>query len=162
MSKKKRKRIIIFTITFLFMSSIYFMVKTFSKYNSNVIASGDIGIAKWEILTNSISDSNIKVYTNGESVDYTLRITNNSEVASLYSIYISNLPDGIEIAIDSSEYKVPINGIVSFIDMGSFNPVDINTMRDHTIHFRATDNADEIQDIDIYVDLKFIQAEINN
>jgi len=156
----KKKRIIIFILIVMVFSSTYFIASSFSKYRSNVISDGNVGIAKWELLVNDTSGS-IDLYIGEDAVTYTLRITNNSEVASRYSAYFSNIPENILIAIDDSGYKSGVNGEIIIENIGETSLTDQSNIYTHTVYFKAIEGASEYSGKSIDMDVKFVQKELN-
>lgn len=153
----KKKRLIVFVSAFVLVFSIYFIVNSFAKYKSDVVINGETSIAKWELLVNDNGLSDIDLSIGGDATTYTLRITNKSDVASKYSIYFSDLPDNVLIAIDDGEYKTSADGKIEFIDFGQFNLDDENNVHEYTIYFKASSSALEVSDKEIGLDITFTQ-----
>ncbi len=159
---KKKKRLIIFTIVFfLVCASYYYINYTLSKYKTNVIHSGETSIAKWEIIIDDGASNNIELLLGGDSVSYTLSITSKSEVAQTYSILFSNLPDHVAIAVDDGEYVTSSGGNISFIDVGEFPANSSNVNHLHTLHFKALSTAEAISNVDINLEVKSTQINMD-
>lgn len=154
------KKLVVFLIVFfLLFFSFVFINKTFSSYRSNVISSGETDIAKWELLVDGDQD-NINLVPGGASVSYTLEVTSKSEVSSEYSIIISNLPEGVQIALDDGGYRDPVSGIITFTDCGHFNSTSSSIVNEHRITFKATSSAGNISGRELNIDVRVTQDNI--
>ena len=156
----REKKIITFIIIFFIVFSSCFLInKTFSKHSSMVIGSGETDVAKWELLLDSDSGS-INLVPGGSSVNYTLRLTSNSEVSSNYSIKISNLPDTVRISLDNGEFIGPTNGEILFENSGSFNSSSSSVINNHTLSFKAIDGASSVSNRELDIDIIAVQDNI--
>ena len=156
----REKKIITFIIIFFVVLFSCFLVnKTFAKHTSTVIGSGETDIAKWELLLDGSSGS-VDLVPGGSAVNYTLRVTSNSEVSSKYSIEISNLPDTVRISLDNGEYKVPLNGTILFENSGSFRSSSSSVINNHTLSFKAINGASSVSNRELDVDIIAIQDNI--
>lgn len=156
----REKKIITFIIVFLLiLSSCLIINKTFSRHRSTIIGSGETDVAKWELFLNGDSQS-INLTPGGSSVDYTLRLTSNSEVSSKYSIEISNLPDTVKIALDNGEFVEPIDGVILFEDSGSFDASSNSVVNNHTLSFKAISGASSVSNRELDIDIIAVQNNI--
>lgn len=149
----REKKIITFIIIFFVVFFSCFLVnKTFSRYSSQVIGSGETDIAKWELILDGDNNS-IDLSPGGSSVNYTLKLTSKSEVSGNYSIKISNLPDTVRISLDSGEYMVPIDGVILFEDSGSFKASSSNIINNHILSFKAVEGASSVSNRELDIDI---------
>lgn len=156
----REKKIITFIIIFLVVLSSCFLInKTFSKNSSMVIGSGENDVAKWELLLDGDAQS-ISLSPGGSAVNYTLRVTSNSEVSSKYSIEISNLPNTVRVSVDNGEYIEPVNGIILFENSGSFNASTSSIVNNHTLSFKAISGASSVSNRELNIDIIAVQDNI--
>lgn len=111
----------------------FFVIRTYSKFSSSVDKTGSLSIAKWDVLAN-IPTEDINLVAGNNIDTYTLTVTSKSEVATNYSIVISNLPIGVQVALDNNNYKNVSSGKVQFNNVGSFNANASNTSKES--HFK--------------------------
>ena len=156
----REKKIITFIIIFFVVLFSCFLVnKTFSKHTSIVIGSGETDVAKWELILDG-DDNSVDLVPGGSPIDYTLRVTSNSEVSSKYSIEISNLPDTVRISLDNGEYKEPLNGTILFENSGSFISSNTSIVNNHTLSFKAISGASSVVNRELEINIIAIQDNI--
>jgi hypothetical protein len=156
----REKKIITFIIIFLLLLSSCFLInKTFSRFGATVVGSGETDVAKWELLVDDNQQS-VNLLPGGDSVDYTLRLTSNSEVSSCYSIELSNLPSSVRISLDNGNYITPIDGVVAFENSGCFKSSTSSVIKNHTLSFKAISGAESVSNRKIDVDIIAIQDNI--
>ena len=155
----RKKRFILFMILFVFTFSAYFIVNSFAAYKGEIISSGSTDIAKWEVLTLNTGEPTIDLSPGGSAASYLLRITSTSHVVAGYDITISNLPDSVRVSLDNGSYVTPVNNTVTFSDVDHIDATD-NTVKEHTISFRATNDSTAVSNREISIDVKFVQDEI--
>lgn len=90
---------------------------------------------------------------------YEITVQSNSDVSCTYSIYLSNLPDSIRVALDSETFKTPENGEIVFENVGEFHILDGVTSRIHQLAFKANIESNEL--VDNNVEVKVIFNQIN-
>lgn len=121
---------------------------------------GSLDVAKWDV--SAVGDvenleNDLELIANNGAEFYDFTVTNNSDVATNYSITIANIPTGVSVALDSSDFvdpddtgKVVFNNISEAIDAGGSKP--------HTLKVVASlDAAPDTSDITIHID--FAQKE---
>ena len=90
---------------------------------------------------------------------YNLTVTSTSEVDVVYTIIISNLPTGVEVALDNGTYQPSSNGTVRISNAQTvINYNDAVKTKNHTLTFRATSSAQVVSDQEIDVDVEFKQS----
>lgn len=156
----REKKIVTFILVFLIvLSSYFFITKAFSRYGTTVVGSGETDIAKWELLIGD-NDQSINLLPGGNPIDYTLKLTSNSEVSSCYSIEISNLPNTVRIALDGGNYEEPSNGTIMFEDSGCFRSSTSSIVKNHTLSFKAISGAASVSNREIDIDIVAVQSDI--
>ena len=158
--RKLKKKFVVFFSLYLVLLTSFFAIRTYSKFSNSVDKTGSLSIAKWDVLAN-IPTEDINLVAGNNIDTYTLTVTSKSEVATNYSIVISNLPIGVQVALDNNNYKNVSSGKVQFNNVGSFNANASNTSKNHTLKIKAELYADEQTNKKIKVDVVFTQKKIN-
>ena len=157
--KLKKKFIIFLSIYFVFLTS-YLSVLTLSKYAGKIEKSGSISVAKWDV-TAAIPNGNVNVVA-GNTIDtYTLTVTSESEIATNYSIVLSSLPMGVQVALDNGSFKGVSSGKIQFNNVGTFNTNSTTKTKTHILKVKAELFTDETSNKNIKVDVVFTQKKLN-
>lgn len=128
-----------------------------SKYQSGAVGNQAASVAKWDVSVTPVSANNtIDVIAGNNAVNYSIRVTNNSQVSCNYTIKISNVPDGLKVSLDDGTEQLPTNNIVTFENVGSFIIGNATQERTHKLSFGADSNTNAFDD-DIYIDVIFTQ-----
>ena len=131
----------------------------YAKYISNVHNNAASRAAKWTvdcITTDNASDT-LNLIAGDNTKNYVLKITSTSEVALNYSVIMSNIPSGIEAKIDNGTYQAPVNGTITYTNVGNFSANNLNVEHTHTITFRATLNPSIPATNNINIDVNYTQ-----
>lgn len=164
--KKRRlkKKFVVFFSLYFMLLTLYLAVVTFSKYIGSIEKEKSVGIAKWDIQLSEDSNSTIDVILgnsteNLETQSYVFTITNTSEVASTYSIKLTNVPDNLQVIVDNDETYNEENNEIVINELSSFDAGDLNSVHNHTLTFIAPQGTEEIenQEIDLEVTLKQVE-----
>ena len=133
---------------------------TFAIYRGDGSATGTINAATWSISrSQSASGDSLSVIPELASDVYNLTVTSSSEVDVVYTIIVSNLPTGVEVALDDGTYQAPTSGTVRISNAQTvINYDDAVKTKNHTLTFRATSSAQVISDQEIDVDVEFRQS----
>lgn len=162
MKKRRRlkKKFVIFLTLYICIICSFFISNTLSKFKDNVIKSGNVDVAKWNVSAVLPSETLNIVAGNGAQ-NYNLSVTSTSGVASTYSVVLSNLPDNVKVSIDGVNYVTPSSNIIEFNNVGSFQANDINTTKNHILSFKTDDLTNEIIGRSVDIDVIFTQSRIN-
>ena len=160
----KKKFKVFFSLYFILLIS-YFTVYTFSKYAGTIEKQENVDIAKWNVSVDSDSNSSLDVVSgnlqdNLEEQSYILTVASTSDVASNYSIVITNVPDNIQVKVDNGDIISEENNEILIENVGSFNANDTNSTHSHTLTFIAPTGTHEISEQEISVDVIFTQKEL--
>lgn len=137
--------------------TIVFIINTSAKYTSNIDGNSNASIAKWNVIAAPVTANNtIDVVVGNSAVDYSIRVTNNSQVSCNYTITISNVPNGLRISLDGGTEQLPVNNVVTFANAGSFIVGSATQERIHQLSFSADLNTNSFND-DIDIDVTFTQ-----
>ena len=113
-----------------------------AKYYTGMTGTSGVGVAKFDVAidtTANVSDT-LGVVSGVSTADYIVRVTSTSEVATNYSIVLTDVPDGLEVMLDDSGvYKTPVNHEIVFsgndCDNCSFSVNDLNSVHTHILVF---------------------------
>ena len=162
--KLKKKFVVFFSLYFILLFS-FFSIISFSKFLRNFEKTGSISVAKWNVFLGGDSNATLDIITGNTTEDmnlqsYTLNVNSISEVASSYSIIITNVPDNLQVSFDDGELINEENNTILINNAGSFTANDANSMHSHKITFIAPDDVDDIEDHEIKIDVIFNQNSI--
>ena len=129
----------IFLLLCLIVFTLSQAFNTTSKYKSEANASTNAKVAKWDVSITPVTQTNSfnMVAGNSSPVEYTVRVTSNSEVSSIYSIVVSNIPNNVKVSLDGGTEQTPTNNTVTFQNAGTLNVGSTNTYNDHRLLFDA-------------------------
>ncbi len=129
-----------------------------------ITKSGEAHVAKWSVVVNSSDNDNITLDAGNGTQSYSLVVTNNSEVASTYSIKVSNIPDDVKVGLDiasNNDLVDPTNGEIVFSDTGNALGFESpNNTRTHTLTLAADATAEVTQtSTDMSIEVLFTQKD---
>lgn len=151
----KEKNIFLLFFAFVVSFCLSFSITSFSKMTTQLSGVQDSKtIAKWDVSAN-IPTANISLVPNEED-EYTLYVTNNSEVSSTYSITVSNIPNNTFVFYNG---KSNSNGAtsVTFNNVGTINANSSNKTNTHTIKIKAAPEATEVSNRKLNIQVVFNQ-----
>ena len=170
MALKRRtpmRRIVFFTILYV---GVPFAVCSFvvakMTVQQDINKNSSVDVAKWDVAiegkSEQTSDDKVALVAgNGLPQSYSLSVTNDSDVASRYSIRLSGIPDGVKVGMDDdniNSFKTPTNGRITFSQTGQeLAPHD--DPRIHTLYFLAEMSTEAMNNHDISVDVTFTQED---
>ena len=144
-------------VIFILISNSYFS----AKYKSSVNSSNSVRIAKWSVGSD-IEDNlnnNLSIISEYNTPAYVIEVNSRSEVSSVYSIILSDVPDGLQVKLDTKEYKSADNNMIVFDNAGSFDVNDETTSRTHTLTFNDPVGTNNTGDKVIKIDVLFEQSD---
>ena len=144
-------------LMFVLISNTYFNAKYKSKINSN----NNVTIAKWNVSTNVTdnTNNNLSIISENSKPSYIVKVNSTSEVATSYSIILSNVPTGLEVKIDNNDYQKPDHNTITFNDVGTFAANDETTTHNHILTFNDPLTTNNIGDSVINIDVLFEQKD---
>ena len=132
-----------------------------AKYKTRVSGSDIAHVAKWNVGIDTSNNAD-KLYLVSENENdtnsYNITVTSTSEVSSRYSIILSNVPDGLQVKLDSGDYRSPDGNIITFDYAGTFL-IGEQTTRTHTLTFKDLLTSNNNGDIDVDVNVVFEQID---
>lgn len=158
---KLKKKFVSFLLIYFILLSSYFSMITFSKYIGVINDYGTSPVAKWEVYTDTSDNEsdvlNIIIGDDKTNPSYVLKITSLSDTKVMYSILLSDLPNGLEVKLDDGDYQSSINNKIEFNDVGYINANDESYEKIHTLTFNVPIDFDEIDNSEINIDVVFDQ-----
>ena len=153
-----KKKIIVLLI---FVASLICIPPTLSLFRRKANSTGLIDAAKWYVALNQDGISNNVVALTGSTNGvYTLKIVSESEVDTAYSITVSGIPSGVDVALnnyDNGAFKTPLNGIVTFDNAGVIDYTGLREEVLRTLTFRASSSATLVENQPVNVKVDFVQ-----
>jgi len=158
-----KKNSIKFLFVLLVVTTIcHFLIpSSFALFRSKVETTGSVELAKWDVgLSQDGVNDSLTVKADGEDDDvYLLTVRSNSEVDVVYSIELSNLPEGVEVQLDDRDYiPVPASHKITIDDAGTIPYTGSEQSVEHTLRFRALTTAEEVEEQEINVKVVMRQA----
>ncbi len=151
----------IFLLLCLIVFTLSQAFNTTSKYKSEANASSSAKVAKWDVSITPVTQTNSfnMVAGNTAPIEYTVRVNSNSEVSSIYSIVVSNIPNNVKVSLDGGLEQIPTNNTVTFQNAGMLNVGSTNTYNDHRLVFDAPIEASAVSNNSINIQVEFIQKD---
>ena len=154
-----RKKTIVTLIIVIVLILSFGVLGTFALYRNSAGGSGNLATAEWNVTRNqSASGDSLVLVPELVTDDYTLTVTSTSEVDIKYKVLISNLPTGVEVALDDGAYLTPTSGSLTITNNNlRINYNDSNKTKTHTLHLRATAGTTPVANQSINIDVEFSQ-----
>ncbi len=144
-----KKKII---LSILIIVLVFFVSYSYARYKTTSSGASIIRGASWSVNTSGNDSLNL---TAGSSTNYTLTVTNNSEVDVVYDIELSNLPSGIKVKLDSGSYVTESSNKITFSNAGTL--LYGASPKNHTLTFTTDIDSSEVTDKSVKIDVKFKQ-----
>ena len=125
-----------------------------SRYQNSKNGNSQTPIALWNVSATS-NDSTINLVA-GSTTTYSFIVNNDSDVAVVYSIEISNLPTGIQAKLDTGSYIPEANNKIVISPAGELGFTG-TTQRTHTLTFNTPLSTNEISNQAISIEVIFAQ-----
>ena len=159
-SKRIATFIFLYIILFVFFLTYNITMKTFSKYASADSKDAEASIAKWEVSLDTENSNNTFNTISGDTVQYILKIISESEIASCYTVVLSDLPSEIQVSIDGGIFQTPTNNMITYTNLGEFDLDDEETEHTHTLAFLIPLDSNIIDINEINIDVQVSQKVI--
>ena len=109
-----------------------------SKYKSDTSGTSSATVAKWDVSVIPLTEgSTFNIIAGNTTLDYSVTVTNNSQVSCNYAIIVSNIPNDIKVSLDDGTQQSPSGNTVTFTNAGSFIIGDSTQERTHKLSFSA-------------------------
>ena len=131
------------------------ITSTYSIYYGIAHTNGALSLATWNVTLNQVGVNNtLTVIPVTNSDTYDLNITSTSQVDIIYTIVVSNLPTGVQVALDSDPAESQDNQhTVTFTDAGTILYSDQNKTKTHTLTFSAVANTTPVNAQSVSIDV---------
>ena len=166
-ARKRRIALRRYIVPIVFVCCCVFFVGASSAKMVNegsVVKDGEVSVAGWSVDVSSSDNSNMTLDAGSNAQQYSLAVTNDSDVVSMYGIKVSNIPAGIKIGLDitsDADLVTPANGEVVFTNTGGDLGYEApNNTRTHVLTLSAEATAETTQDsVDMTIEVLFAQKD---
>lgn len=146
-------------IILVYLLSVFSIPSSLGLYKNTSTSSETINTADWQVALNQtgISDA-VAVTAGGNGTTWTLRVSSNSEVDTIYTIIVRNVPNDVQVKLGDGPFKNPDNNVVTFPDAGTILYTDNPKQKEHIITFKASNSAALVNNQPVTIDVDFRQA----
>lgn len=144
-----KKKVLVIIVLIVFVSIISY---TFAMYRGKNSGTATIRGASWSVSTSGDNSLNL---TAGSTANYTLTVTNNSEVDVVYDIELTNLPSGIKVKLDSGSYIAESNNKITISNAGTLLYGD--SPKNHILTFTTDLESGVVSNQSVGINVKFKQ-----
>ncbi len=148
----------IILIICLILFSLFMVSFSSAKYTTVVEGIKSALTAAWNVVTGADKEE-ISMVCGGDDQTYTLTVTTDSQVSCSYSIKLRNVPNDINVKLDTGDFVAPTQNVVLFEDVGTFLLTDEEKTRDHVLTFNVPLESEVITDRLIDVDVIYKQID---
>lgn len=122
----------------------HMMSGLYAKYLSSAVGINSAQVATFNVTCSSDDNNQTKVLEIGsnDTVTYTFKVANNSDVAIEYTIQIDNLPEGVIVTGNSGTFTL-----------------QFGASQTHTLSFTAKDSASEVSAQKVSIKINVTQAD---
>lgn len=157
-----KKIIFLIVPIFLMTFELCFLMPSLAKYFTELSARQDSkSIASWDVSA-TIPNSTFDMLANQSEVTYTFNVTNDSEVAAIYSIEVNDVPYGVFVKLDNGSYKSRDSNAtnIKFDNVGTINANASARTKTHTLTFITSPDAEAIIDKNVTIKVSFKQKNV--
>lgn len=144
-----KKKILVIVVLLVFISIISYTLAIYRERNSGTAT---IRGANWSVSTSGNNSLNL---TAGSTANYTLTVTNDSEVDVVYDIELTNLPSGIKVKLDSGSYITESNNKITISNAGTL--LYGASPKNHILTFTTDLESGVVTDQSVGINVKFKQ-----
>ena len=143
MKNKKILGIILIVVLGVFAVSIFVVPRTLAIFRSSTTGTGTIQLASWNVSLNQTNINNsLNLVSGVTNQTYTLRVNSTSEVDVEYKVILSNVPDGVEVALvvpnQEKTFVAPDeNHKITFNNVGTILYSDATKQKEHILEFKS-------------------------
>ena len=150
----KKGMIIAMILLFTILLSIFVLPRTLAIFRDTGSGNGSLKLAEWNVSLNQEGVNNtVNIISGVTEPSYTLNVKNLSEVDVKYNIIISNLPDGVQVKLDSGEYVAPTSNTVTFYNAGTIYYNDESKEKSHILYFKSSLDTTEVSNQSVNIDV---------
>ncbi len=155
-SEIMKKKVIINTLLFIFLALLFVTSYSYAIYNGYTRVNGNIASADWNVTLNQTGVNNyLSVMANGGTATYDLNIVSNSTVDVVYSIVLSNVPEGVSVKLDNAENytEQSVTHEIIFPNAGTIIYTGNQITKTHTLTFMADNGTQTVENQQISIDV---------
>lgn len=156
--KKKRRlktKYLIVSFGILIIFDIVFIISSFAKFRTSLSSSQQSkDIAKWNVSAN-IPDASYTIAPCGDQ-SYNISVTNNSDVALMYSIKVTNKSKDSLVLLDDTTFS-DLKSDYTFDNVGTINANASTKTKTHTLKFISTPDVTEYNNRQVTIEVTFKQ-----
>lgn len=159
-SEKNKKKFTLFLLVYFILFTSCFSIVTLSKYVGASLGNGNSSIAKWGVSldTSDNASDTLNIIKGKTTQNYILKIQSTSETKAIYSIILSDLPNGLEASIDGVNFLTAVNNQITFDNVGFINANAQQKTVTKTISFRVPIDSEALDENTININVDFKQA----
>lgn len=114
---------------------------TYSRFVTNSETGIRTPLATWDVdVLPDVANPEVLelVSKNVSSASYALNVTSESNVASIYSLVITDIPSSITVSVDDGSVLTPSGGEIRINNLGSFSANSANKTKQHILTFYSS------------------------
>ena len=144
-------------IVLVYLLLVFSVPSSLGIYKNSSTSTNTIKAADWNVSLdqNGVNDS-LEVITGGQNAAYTLNVVSDSEVDTVYSIIVKNIPSGVQVKLDNGTFQ-PESSTVTFSNLGPIYYTGQEETRTHTLYFKANNGAATVNNQTVTIDVDFKQ-----
>ena len=155
--KKKTIELIIIII----LLSGFYIPSSLGLYRRNNEGVGSLYSSAWEVGLNQTGiNDNVTAVKGSTNGTYTLKIVSESEVDTAYSITVSGIPSGVDVALNgynNDTFQTPVSGSTTFTNAGIINYTGQREEVTRTLTFKANNGATLVNSQTVNIRVDFVQ-----
>ena len=142
-NEKIKKKFTTFLLVYFILFTSCFSIITLSKYVGTSIGNGNTSIAKWEVSidTSDNGSDTLNIIKGKTTQNYILKITSTSETKAIYSVELSDVPNGLEASIvgyiNANDQQKTVTKTLSFRTPAGSEVLDENTININVVFKQA-------------------------
>ena len=131
-----------------------------ATYVSSIQGNTTTSIANWNVSIDTTNNAGDTIGVNsGVAASYLIDVISDSGVAVNYSIVLSNVPDDLEVKLDSGSYVTPTNNEIIFSGASLAFSAGSSATHTHTLTFNDPISSANDGSYSVDIDVIFIQAD---
>ncbi len=144
-------------IVLVYLLLVFSVPSTLGIYKNTASSTGLISTSAWNVSLNQNGiNGSLEVITGGQNATYTLNVVSDSEVDTVYSIIVRNIPSGVQVKLDNGSFQ-PESSTVTFSNLGPIYYTGQEETRTHTLYFKANNGAATVNNQTVTIDVDFKQ-----
>jgi len=147
---ENKRSILLIVLLGVIVSSLFLITPTLAIFKSTTSGSQTINLADWSVSLNQTGINNTLNLVSGvTNQSYTVKVNSTSEVDVEYSIVISNIPEGVEVALivpgeEKTFVEPDSNNTITFNNVGTILYSDSDKEKEHILEFKSNLETAEV------------------